>query len=204
MNSFDHLAQIAIVGSTCSGKTTLARALAKRLDVPHIELDAHRWGPNWTPIPFQQMRGTVDEATAAQRWVCDGNYSRVRDIVWGRATTVIWLNYSFPLVARRAVGRTLYRSLSQPVLYGENRESFFRSFFSRDSILLWVLQSFYPVRRRYRELFADPQNAHMQLLEFTTRLETKRFLHEVAAELNQPPESGVVVEIPREPQVSQA
>jgi adenylate kinase family enzyme len=41
--------RVAVVGVTRSGKTTLAITLSQRLGVPHIELDALYWQPNWTP-----------------------------------------------------------------------------------------------------------------------------------------------------------
>jgi adenylate kinase family enzyme len=33
-----------VAGTSSSGKTTLARALAEKLDYAHIELDALHWG----------------------------------------------------------------------------------------------------------------------------------------------------------------
>ena len=44
----------------------------------------------------------------ADRWVIDGNYGKVRDVIWPRTTAVIWLlNYSFPVVFSRALGRAV-------------------------------------------------------------------------------------------------
>jgi hypothetical protein len=43
----------------------------------------------------------VAEVTATEGWVIDGNYSRVLDIVWARADTVVWLDLSRPVVMRR-------------------------------------------------------------------------------------------------------
>ncbi len=73
--------RISVVGNTGSGKTTLAAELADMLGCPHIELDALHWGPDWTPQPVDIFRDRVRQATAGERWVVDGNYSRVRDII---------------------------------------------------------------------------------------------------------------------------
>jgi hypothetical protein len=37
------------------------------------------------------FRGRVASVVATERWVIDGNYSKVRDLVWGRAEDVVWL-----------------------------------------------------------------------------------------------------------------
>ena len=38
--------RVSVIGVTGSGKTTLAAALAAKLQVPYIELDALHWEPN--------------------------------------------------------------------------------------------------------------------------------------------------------------
>ena len=63
--------------------------------VPHVELDAIHWLPGWVEQDPAEFRAGVSQAIAGPRWVVDGNYTRVRDLVWSRATTIIWLNYSF-------------------------------------------------------------------------------------------------------------
>jgi adenylate kinase family enzyme len=35
--------RVAVIGGTGSGKTTVSRRLAQRLDVQHVELDALFW-----------------------------------------------------------------------------------------------------------------------------------------------------------------
>jgi adenylate kinase family enzyme len=67
--------KISIIGSSCSGKTTLAAQLAERLGVPHLELDALHHGPNWQEATADELRAKVEEAlTGLDGWVADGNY----------------------------------------------------------------------------------------------------------------------------------
>ena len=82
---------MVVIGLSGSGKSTLAGQLAEILDCPHIELDALHWGPGWTPVPLELFRERTAQALGGEAWTTDGNYSKVRDIVWGRADTVVWL-----------------------------------------------------------------------------------------------------------------
>ena len=114
------LARVVVVGSSCAGKTTLARSLARRSRVPHTELDSLYWGPGWTPVPPEEFRSRVRDVAAEPSWIVDGNYSVVRDIVWSRATALIWLGLSFPLVFSRALRRTFERIATQEKLFAGN------------------------------------------------------------------------------------
>ena len=171
------LRRVAVVGTSCSGKTTFAAALAAGLQVPHIELDALHWRPGWVPAPRDEFRAAVAAATSAERWVSDGNYSAVRDLVWGRATAVIWLDYPFATVLRRALYRTARRVLLREELYSGNRESFRKALLCRDSILWWVVTTWRRRRREYRELFEQGAFAHLESAALANPREADRFLH---------------------------
>lgn len=168
--------RIAVIGTTGSGKTTLARQLSKRLGVPHIELDALHWGPNWTPAPTTAMRERVAEALSAPSWVVDGNYSIVRDIVWHTATIVVWLDYPLGLTAWRLLKRTLRRAITREAFYSGNRESLRTAFFSRDSILLWMVQTHGKHRREYPLVLAQPEHAHLQIVRLQSPRQAKEWL----------------------------
>jgi adenylate kinase family enzyme len=117
--------RINVVGTSCSGKTTLARAIAARLHLEHVELDALFWGPDWTPVPETVFRERVGAAVAADAWVIDGGYSPIRDLTWSRVDTVVWLDYPMPLVIGRWARRTAARLRSQEEFWpgSGNRES---------------------------------------------------------------------------------
>lgn len=50
-----------VIGSSGAGKTTVARQIARILDLPHIEFDAYRHGPNWTETPDDIFREQLRE-----------------------------------------------------------------------------------------------------------------------------------------------
>ena len=161
------LERVVVVGTSCSGKTTLARQLARVLGVPHVELDGIHWMPGWQERPVEEMRRMAGEVAAGERWVMDGNYRAVRDIVWGRATAVVWLNYPFRVVLWRCLSRTIRRAITREVLFSGNRESFRMSFLSRDSIIRWVISSHGPLRREYRRLLDDGDFPHLRVVELS-------------------------------------
>lgn len=163
----DRPRRIAVIGTSCSGKTTLARRLAGHLGYPHLELDAFHWGPDWTGNPREQVRETIDRQTRQPAWVSCGNYAFLRDIIWQRADTIVWLNYPFSLVARRALRRTFGRALRREELWSGNRESLRKALLSRDSILWWVVKTWRRNRRTIPEALAQPQFAHLELIELT-------------------------------------
>ncbi|MFH2038631.1 MAG: hypothetical protein ABIJ65_04275 [Chloroflexota bacterium] len=179
VNSCD-FQRTAVVGTSCSGKTTFARELAAILGVPHIELDALFWLPGWKETPIDEFRTRVEQETCSECWVVDGNYSQVRDIVWSQATGIIWLNYSFPLVFWQALKRTIRRAFTRQELFSGNRESFRKTFFSHDSILLWVLKSFRKNRLKYTNLKDSPDWQHLHFTEFRHPSQATSFLSQVA------------------------
>lgn len=172
--------RIVVVGTGGSGKTTLARQISQQLSIPHIELDALHWEPHWQEAEPDVFRSRVDQVLTGDRWVVDGNYSVVRDIVWSRATTLVWLDYSFPLTLYRITRRTLWRAFTQEEMWNGNRESW-RIAFSKDSMIVWVLRTWADRRKKYPILLQQPEYAHLTVLRFTTPKATQTWLAKLAA-----------------------
>ncbi len=168
--------RVAVIGTSCSGKTTFAKSLSKQLNADHIELDSLYWRPNWVPENVNTFRATVENATNGQKWVADGNYSKARDIVWCKAEAIIWLNYPFPTVFKRAIFRTVRRVFTREELYSNNRETFAKAFLSTDSILWWVIKTHHRRCREYPILFKETKFAHLQIVQLLSPKETANFL----------------------------
>ena len=168
--------RVNVVGTSATGKSTMATALAERLGVPCIELDALHWGPNWTEAPDAVFRERVAAAIAGDGWVVDGNYARAGPRL-GRPDTVVWLDYPFRTVLGRYLRRTARRIARREELWAGNRERLQTQLFSRDSLLLWILTTYRVRRREYPEQLA----AHPQLTAVRLRSprEARRWLADV-------------------------
>jgi adenylate kinase family enzyme len=168
--------RIAVVGTSGSGKTTLAHRLAQQLGIPHVELDALYWDPNWTPAPPDLFRERAAEALSGQTWTADGNYSTVRDIVWKRADTVVWLDYSLPVIMGRVTWRTLRRSIGREELWNENRERLQEALLSRDSIVWWALRTYHRRKKEFPNLFSLPEYAHLNVVHLRSPQAAREWL----------------------------
>jgi hypothetical protein len=120
--------------------------------VPHVELDALHWGPNWSEPTNEEFRARVERATSSPGWVADGSYhGKLGDSLLERADFVVWLDLPFGTVARRIWLRTLRRILRKEELWAGNHETWRDAFFSRDSLFVWIVTTHRSRRRRYLE-----------------------------------------------------
>jgi adenylate kinase family enzyme len=171
--------RVVVIGTSGSGKTTLARELAQRLGTEHVELDALHWLPDWQERDDAEFRGLVAAAAAGERWVIDGNYRVAHDVLWPRATAIVWLDLPLPVVFGRALRRTLRRVLRREVLFAGNVEDVRRAFLSRDSILLWVLTTYGRRRRSFEARMLE--GGGVAWVRLRSPSEARRFLASMSA-----------------------
>jgi adenylate kinase family enzyme len=171
--------RVSIVGTSGSGKSTLGKALARRIGGEFLELDSVFHQPGWVPLPDEEFRRRVGEAVAGERWVIDGNYSsKVRDLIWGRADTVVWLDLPKRIVMRRIIWRSFRRAAWRVELWNGNREHW-RNLFSLDkeeSIITWAWQTHTANRVKYAAAMADQVNAELHFVRLKNPAEVRRFL----------------------------
>ncbi len=143
--------RFAIVASaSASGKTTLGRELARRLEVPFVELDALVHGPGWTQTSDDELRTRVEPVLAGDGWVVDGVYrSKLGDLVLRSADLVVWLDLPLHVWLPRLVRRTTRRLVSREELWNGNRESLRNVLVGRDALFPYALHSHFQRRRLY-------------------------------------------------------
>ncbi|MFC1997214.1 adenylate kinase [Chloroflexota bacterium] len=173
--------RISVVGTTGSGKTTLARKLFVCLAIPHIELDAIYWGAHWEPLSVVEFRAQTSEALDGNAWVVDGNYSKVRDIVWDRADTVVWLDYPLPQILHQLLQRTFRRVFLREKLWKKNQEGFHSQFLSRDSLLLYAIKPYPKHREMYPKLITKPRYNHLKLVRLQSPKATNKWIQELGS-----------------------
>jgi adenylate kinase family enzyme len=171
--------RISVIGSSGSGKSTMARTLADLLDLPYLELDSVFHQPGWERKPDDEFRAEVSAFVAGDRWVVDGNYTShgVAQLVWPRADTIVWLDPPRRVVMGRIVRRTLRRVATRQHLWNGNRETW-SNLFRRDpdkNIILWAWTRFRPVRERYETVLEDGSWDHLTVVRLRRRREVRAF-----------------------------
>lgn len=170
--------KINIIGTSGSGKSTLAKRIAGKLSLPYIEMDRLYWRPDWQGTPDEELYARLAQELAQPGWVLDGNYNRSREIKWRDVDIVVWVDYGFWRTLRQAVMRAATRAWRKQELWPGtgNCESFRRSFFSRESIILWTLKTWRSNRERYAQDMENPRYQHLRFVRLTSPREADEFL----------------------------
>jgi len=174
--------RIVVVGTTGSGKSTVAHALARAGGLTYLELDAFNWRPGWVESDLVEFRAGLTDALAGADtgWVVDGNYlTKTEDLTWPSADTVVFVDPSLALILVRIVRRTIRRARAKEELWSGNREQI-RLLFTRDSLIVWALRTHRKNRRRYCARMRDPEWAHVRFVHLTTVKSVRAFLAEHA------------------------
>jgi adenylate kinase family enzyme len=167
------LRRVNVKGSSGAGKSTFSAELARRLDVPYVELDELHHGPNWSEPTDEEFQARVREAMAGapDGWVIDGNYERkLGDLVLGAADTIVWLDLPLWFKLRRLWRRTIRRIRDQVELWSGNRESWRGAFWGRESLFAWTVRSHFRHRRNWPRRFdGDPRLVRLRSVKEARR-----------------------------------
>ena len=89
--------KILILGAPGSGKSELAGELGKLLGIKEQDihnLDRYFWKPGWKKTSLEERQEILSELMAGSKWIIDGNFFNVVDILLENADYAIFLNIS--------------------------------------------------------------------------------------------------------------
>ncbi|MFD9336939.1 adenylate kinase [Streptomyces sp. NPDC060028] len=177
--------RVLVVGISGAGKSTLARALGRRLRLPYHEMDAlHFTGPGWAVSPTYAEDAARIAGT--DRWIFDSfGAPAVRDLLWERADTVVWLDHPRRVVMRRVLLRSLRRSLTRERLFGGNRESW-REWLRPDHPAWWAWSRYGSRRAEIGRRAADARFAPLTVIRLRSPGAAEAWLRAQDAEGRRP------------------
>jgi adenylate kinase family enzyme len=155
------------------------------LGLPHVELDAIFHQANWTQLSPEEFRERMEPVGAEDRWVVDGNYAAVQDMVWARADTVVWLDLPRLLVMRRVIARSIRRLVTRQELWNGNREplaNFFPWTSPERSVIRWAWIMHAPYEQRYESAITDPRHGHLRFVRLRSPRSVEEWLGELRPE----------------------
>lgn len=158
--------RVWVTGPPGAGKSTVSQELGRVLRVPHYELDAVFWGPNWTKRSDSEFRARVAKIASQERWVIDGHYTQAVDLVTSRLEAFVWLDAALPLTFLRLLRRTLAEIAGGQQLWNGNLSSW-RNVVGRDSILLYALITNRRIRREARQICEELSARRLMCLRLT-------------------------------------
>ena len=161
-----------IASASGNGKTTFGRELARRLELPFVELDSLVHGPNWLETPDDELRAAVEPIVASDAWVIDGTYHRkLGDLVLRGADVVVWLDLPIHVWLPRLIRRSARRVGRREKLWNGNRERVRDVLWGRESLVGWAFRTHVRRRREWPEALAD-----YPVLRMRTQSEVDAFL----------------------------
>ena len=86
--------RILIIGCGGAGKSTLARQLGEKLELPVVHLDKLFWKPGWVEESFEEFDRKLAIELEKTRWIMDGNFNRTMPQRLSKCDTIIYLDFS--------------------------------------------------------------------------------------------------------------
>lgn len=100
--------------SAGAGKSTFARKLGEKLEMPVHHLDSYYWKAGWLEREKEEFRDKQRQLVKEDTWIIEGNYASSMEIRLAEADTFIYLELPLRVC--------LYRALKRWVLnYGKTR-----------------------------------------------------------------------------------
>ena len=166
--------RIVIIGCGGAGKSTLARQLGEKLELPVVHLDKLFWRPGWVEVSPEEFDALHRAELAKEKWIMDGNFNRTMPERIARCDTIIYLDFSRAACFRGVLKREL-------TSYGKVRPDMGEGCPERVDLefMKWVWNFNKNKRERNYKLLEEAKHAKVIVLK--NRRAVKRFLKELPA-----------------------
>lgn len=166
--------RVMIVGvSSGVGKSTLAREMGERLDLPVHHLDALHWEPGWKEAEPDVFAARQKAVAAGDKWIIEGNYRPTYDIRAARADTIVYVELPLRVCLYRVVKRWWkFRGRSRPDLGTGCEERLDYDF------LKFIVTTYHRRKREMQErlLSFQLENPSSEVIQIRSQRETAAFL----------------------------
>ncbi len=129
--------KIVILGYSGSGKSTTARNIGQKYDIPVLHLDTVYWQENWQVRPVEESKAIVADFMAENKsWVIEGNYKALyQEERFRQADKILFFNFNRFTCFSRALGRYMkYKGKTRPDMASGCNEKFDLEF------MRWILK----------------------------------------------------------------
>lgn len=166
--------KVAIVGCGGSGKSDLARKLAKILDAPVTHLDAAFYDDEWNALPMEKFAEVQRELVAQPTWIIDGNYNSTLQIRLEACDTVVLMDVATPAALWGIFSRQIRHGAGHKGNGVHNRITW--------GVIKYVATYRRKMRPRVMAKIEEFAAGHAEVVLLTSRRHTRRWLQQVAAQ----------------------
>lgn len=174
--------RIAVVGCIGAGKSTVARALGRRLGLEVFHLDRYWWRPGHycvtgpatvatNTVEPAEFRRLEEEISGRERWIIDGDAAN-KDLRLSRADTVVFLDFPRWLCLCGLVQRHVKGSYDYPD--GVRASLRWAAFLAR-----WIWTTWPSARRPALVTAISVHAAAAEVIQLHNRRDVRRFLSSV-------------------------
>lgn len=166
--------RVLLIGNTGAGKTTFARKLAAKQNLPLIHLDQLYWRGDWEHLSREEFDAALQIELEKPRWIMDGNFDRTIPHRLQYCDAVIFLDYS-TITCLAGITRRIFSNLGKvrPDMGGNCVEHFD---FQKLALYRSTLR-FRQKRDRYYELLN--KQTGIKVIIFRNRRQANAFLEKL-------------------------